>query len=195
MSDHHPDIPVAERVRDLERRLIAAGLITGEAVDAALDDFLQRGGTVLNGARLVARAWTDPQFRQLLVTDGNAAVREAGITWAGEEPVFRVVENTDRVHNVIVCTLCSCYPVGLLGPSPHWYRSNEYRARVVREPRTVLAEFGLRLPPEVHIAVWDSSADVRYMVLPLPPPDVATRSFDDLVGCVTRAGLIGTAVR
>jgi nitrile hydratase len=187
----HGDLPVAARVRRLEERVIAAGLATDERLDAFLDEFLQRASP-LNGARLVARAWTDPAFRDLLLADGNAAVAELGL---GDHHHYRlqVVENTARTHNVIVCTLCSCYPVSLLGPSPSWYKSSAYRARVVREPRAVLAEFGLALPAETEIAVWDSSSEARYMVLPRRPDGAANGDAEALAGLVTREGLIGTA--
>ncbi|WP_433332097.1 nitrile hydratase subunit alpha [Spirillospora sp. CA-294931] len=193
--DAHTDLPVAARVRRLEERVIAAGLATDEQLDAILATFLERA-TPLNGARLVARAWTDPAFRERLLDDGNAAAAELGLVPG--DPARRhftlvVVENTPLTHNVIVCTLCSCYPVALLGPSPSWYKSNAYRARVVREPRAVLAEFGLTLPDETDIAVWDSSSETRYLVLPRRPEGTGEASEDALIGLVTREGLIGTA--
>jgi nitrile hydratase len=186
----HADLPVAARVRRLEERVIAAGLTTDEHLDAFLSDFLSRASP-LNGARLVAKAWTDPAFRERLLADGNAAAAELGFATEGFR--LHVVENTAQTHNVIVCTLCSCYPVRLLGPSPSWYKSHAYRARVVREPRAVLAEFGLTLPDEVRIAVWDSSSEARYMVLPRRPEGTADLDEAALTGLVTREGLIGTA--
>ena len=168
-GDHHIDSETSQRVRDLEAVLVDAGILTGEEIDEALDRYLAKRGVVTNGARLVARAWLDDEFRARLLADANEACRELGLEWAGEEPVFRVVANSPEVHNVIVCTLCSCYPTGLLGPSPHWYRSVEYRARVVREPRAVLFEFGIEVPVDTDIEVWDASADARYMVLPDQP--------------------------
>ncbi|GAA4089377.1 nitrile hydratase subunit alpha [Actinomadura miaoliensis] len=192
----HADSPVAARVRRLEERAIAAGLTSDQELDATLGRFM-RDASPTNGARLVARAWTDPAFRERLLADGNAAAAEVRLGTSGSVPMsyrLKVVENTARVHNVIVCTLCSCYPVSLLGPSPSWYKSHAYRARVVREPREVLAEFGLTLPDEVEIAVWDSSSEVRYMVLPRRPDGTEGLAEDALAALVTREGLIGTAV-
>jgi len=196
--DHasHTDLPVAARVRRLEERVIAAGLTTDEELDSFLRTFLERASP-LNGARLAARAWTDPAFRELLLADGNAAVAELGL--APGDPArqgyrLQVVENTRDTHNVIVCTLCSCYPLSLLGPSPSWYKSHAYRSRVVREPRAVLAEFGLELPGEVEIAVWDSTSEARYMVLPRRPDGTEDLDEERLTGLVTREGLIGTAL-
>jgi nitrile hydratase len=140
----------------------------------------------------VARAWTDETYRARLLTDGTAAVQELGFM-DGSFQRLRVVENTDATHNVIVCTLCSCYPLPLLGPSPGWYKSEAYRSRVVREPRSVLAEFGLHLPAATDITVWDSSAETRYMVLPLRPADTESLTEDELAALVTRNALIGTA--
>jgi nitrile hydratase len=195
MSGTHDDAAVAQKVRALETLLAERGLVTGDDLDELLDGYLA-GASPLNGARIVARAWTDAAFLDRLLADGNAAVAELGLAAGGlKEQVLRVVANTAQVHNVIVCTLCSCYPIGLLGPSPSWYKSEAYRSRVVREPRAVLAEFGLALPPEVDIAVWDASAETRYMVVPRPPEDVAGRDPEELVGLVTRNGLIGTAAR
>src|SRR5207302_8849044 len=145
----------------------------------------------VNGARMVARAWTDPQYRDLLLADGNAAAAALGfgeLTYA-----LRVVANTGSTHNVIVCTLCSCYPVSLLGPSPSWYKSLAYRSRTVREPRSVLAEFGLVLPEEVTVDVWDSTSELRYLVLPVRPDGTAGQTAGELAALVTRNGLIGTA--
>ncbi|WP_285497010.1 nitrile hydratase subunit alpha [Actinomadura sp. NBRC 104425] len=191
----HVDLPVAARVRRLEERAIAAGLTSDRELDETLSRFM-RDAAPTNGARLVARAWTDPAFRERLLEDGNAAAAEVRLGSSGSVPMdyrLKVVENTARVHNVIVCTLCSCYPVSLLGPSPSWYKSHAYRARVVREPREVLAEFGLHLPDEVEIAVWDSSSEVRYMVLPRRPDGTEGLTEEALAALVTREGLIGTA--
>ncbi|MEU5876286.1 nitrile hydratase subunit alpha [Spirillospora sp. NPDC047279] len=191
----HVDLPIAARVRRLEERAIAAGLTSDAELDAFLTRFLERA-TPVNGARLAARAWTDPAFLERLLADGNAAVAELGLgpaDPAGQSYRLMVVENTATVHNVIVCTLCSCYPLSLLGPSPSWYKSHAYRARVVREPRAVLAEFGLALPDEVEIAVWDSSSEARYMVLPRRPENAADLCEEALTRRVTREGLIGTA--
>ena len=187
----HDDLPVAARARRLEERLIAAGLTS----DDEMDEFLTRLfalASPVNGARMVARAWTDPQYRDLLLSDGDAAAQEMGfgdLTYA-----LRIVPNTETTHNVIVCTLCSCYPVSLLGPSPGWYKSFAYRSRTVREPRAVLAEFGLELPDEVAITVWDSTSEARYMVLPVRPAGTEALAVDELTALVTRNGLIGTAL-
>ncbi|MCF3173247.1 nitrile hydratase subunit alpha [Streptomyces sioyaensis] len=194
MSGEHTSAPVAARVRRLEERLIEAGVVAQEQLDASLAAML-KGASPVNGARIAARAWTDEGFRERLLADANAALPEVGLSMAGgiQEQRLKVVENTATTHHVLVCTLCSCYPVGLLGPSPSWYKSEAYRARVVREPRAVLAEFGLVLPDDTAITVWDSSAESRYMVLPRRPDDTAGWSEPELAALVTREGLIGTA--
>ncbi|AXK35982.1 nitrile hydratase subunit alpha [Streptomyces armeniacus] len=194
MSGTHTGNPLAARVRRLEERLIGAGLVDEAELDAVLTRFLQ-GASPLNGARVTARAWSDPDFRERLLADAGAALPELGLGTAGGLQAQRlgVVANTPTRHNVLVCTLCSCYPIGLLGPSPSWYKSEAYRSRVVREPRAVLAEFGLHLPEEVEITVWDSSAESRYMVLPERPPGTEGMTESELAGLVTREGLIGTA--
>jgi nitrile hydratase subunit alpha len=186
----HDDLPAAARTRQLEERLIAAGL----ASDEEIDEFLARlyaSASPVNGARMAARAWTDPRYRDLLLSDGNAAAAELG--FGGLSYQLRVVANTEQVHNVIVCTLCSCYPVSLLGPSPGWYKSFAYRSRTVREPRQVLAEFGVTLPDTVQISVWDSTSEARYMVLPAQPTGMGALDAGQLAALVTRNGLIGTA--
>lgn len=194
MSGEHTSAPVAARVRRLEERLIEAGVVTQEQLDAALAAMLE-GASPVNGARIAARAWSDDGFRQRLLADANAALPEVGLSMAGgiQEQRLKVVENTATTHHVLVCTLCSCYPVGLLGPSPSWYKSEAYRSRVVREPRAVLAEFGLELPDGTGITVWDSSAESRYLVLPRRPEGTAGWSEPELAALVTREGLIGTA--
>ncbi|MCL7494451.1 nitrile hydratase subunit alpha [Streptomyces sp. MCA2] len=194
MSGEHTSVPVAARVRRLEERLIAAGVVGEAQLDEALAAMLT-GASPVNGARIVARAWTDEGFRRRLLADANAALPEVGLSMAGgiQEQRLKVVENTATTHHVLVCTLCSCYPIGLLGPSPSWYKSEAYRSRVVREPRAVLAEFGLELPDGTAITVWDSSAESRYMVLPRRPEGTAGRSQAELAALVTREGLIGTA--
>ena len=194
MSGDHEELPAAARVRQLEDQIIAAGLTT----DAELDEILAaryRTGSPANGARMVARAWADPGFRDRLLADGNAAAAEAGFGASGGGYGYRLkaVENTAQQHNVIVCTLCSCYPTSLLGPSPSWYKSFAYRSRTVREPRAVLAEFGLELPDETEILVWDSSAETRYLVVPARPAGSAGLDEDALALLVTRDGMIGTA--
>ncbi|WP_432143166.1 nitrile hydratase subunit alpha [Streptomyces sp. bgisy084] len=194
MSGEHTSTPVAARVRRLEARLTGAGVVTEAQLDAALAAMLE-GASPVNGARIVARAWTDPGFRERLLADANAALPEVGLSMAGgiQEQRLKVVENTATTHHVLVCTLCSCYPIGLLGPSPSWYKSEAYRSRVVREPRAVLAEFGLELPDDTTITVWDSSAESRYLVLPRRPEGTEGRSETELAALVTREGLIGTA--
>jgi nitrile hydratase subunit alpha len=192
----HDDLPAAARTRRLEERLIAAGL----ASDDEIDEFLTRlyaNASPVNGARMVARAWTDPAFRALLLADGNAAAAVSGFSVPPPHKYgyqLRVVANTDQIHNVIVCTLCSCYPVSLLGPSPGWYKSFPYRSRTVREPRAVLAEFGVTLPDTVQISVWDSTSEARYMVLPARPAGTDALDAEQLTALVTRNGLIGTAL-
>ncbi len=187
----HDDLPAAARTRQLEERLITAGLTS----DDEIDEFLTRlyaSASPVNGARMAARAWTDPRYRDLLLSDGNAAATQAGFD--GLSYQLRVVANTDQTHNVIVCTLCSCYPVSLLGPSPGWYKSFPYRSRTVREPRAVLAEFGVTLPDTVQISVWDSTSEARYMVLPARPAGTDALDAEQLTALVTRNGLIGTAL-
>ncbi len=189
----HEDEPAAVRTRRLEERLIAAGLASDEEIDSFLTR-LYANASPVNGARMVARAWTDPDYRELLLADGNAAAVAAGFALGPSSFQLRVVANTDHVHNVIVCTLCSCYPVALLGPSPGWYKSFAYRSRTVREPRAVLAEFGVTLPDSVRISVWDSTSEARYMVLPSRPAGTEALGAEQLAALVTRNGLIGTAL-
>ncbi|MGW0423985.1 nitrile hydratase subunit alpha [Streptomyces sp. NPDC003015] len=190
-GDHHTDATIARRVRRLETLLEEKGLITGERLDEAIDAFLAESSPA-NGARVVARAWTDHAYRARLLADGTAAVRELGYM-EGSFQRLRVVENTESLHNVVVCTLCSCYPLRLLGPSPSWYKSEAYRSRVVREPREILREFGLTLPDSTQITVWDSSAETRYLVLPRRPEGTEGLGEQELAALVTRNALIGTA--
>jgi nitrile hydratase len=187
----HDELPAAARTRQLEERLIAAGLTSDEEIDEFLTR-LYASASPVNGAQMAARAWTDPHYRDLLLSDGNAAAAQAGFD--GLSYQLRVVANTEQVHNVIVCTLCSCYPVSLLGPSPGWYKSFAYRSRTVREPRAVLAEFGVTLPGTVQISVWDSTSEARYMVLPARPAGTGALDAGQLTALVTRNGLIGTAL-
>ena len=189
-GEHH-DLPVAARVRRLEERLIAAGQASDEEIDAYLGK-LYASASPVNGARMAARAWTDPGYRELLLANGNAAAAELGFRDLSYQ--LRVVANTPETHNVIVCTLCSCYPVSLLGPSPGWYKSFAYRSRTVRDPRSVLAEFRVVLPDDVKISVWDSTSEARYMVLPVRPAGTAGMTVEELAGLVTLNGLIGTAL-
>lgn len=185
---------LAAQVRHLERLLEQRGLVDPQELDRALEAFLARASPA-NGARLAARAWADEGFRTRLLADANAALPELGLSMGGglQEQRLKVVQNTEDSHNVIVCTLCSCYPIALLGPSPTWYKSEAYRSRVVRDPRAVLREFGFVLGPEVRINVWDSSAESRYMVLPRRPDGTEGLSEPALAALVTRNGLIGVA--
>jgi nitrile hydratase len=194
-GDHHgPAATVAARVRRLEALLEQRGLVDSRELDRALEAFLARASPA-NGARLAARAWLDEAFRARLLADANAALPELGLSMGGglQEQRLKVVENTEEQHNVVVCTLCSCYPIALLGPSPTWYKSQAYRSRVVRDPRAVLAEFGFVLDPAITINVWDASAESRYMVLPCRPPGTEDLDEQALAALVTRDGLIGVA--
>ncbi|MBW0088946.1 nitrile hydratase subunit alpha [Pseudonocardia sp. KRD-184] len=185
---------MSAQVRHVESLLESRGLLDPGEIDTRIDEFLA-GGTPANGARIAARAWTDPGFTDRLLTDANAAIREVGLSMAGglQEQRLKVVANTPHEHHVVVCTLCSCYPIALLGPSPTWYKSEAYRSRVVRDPRGVLREFGLELPDDTAITVWDASAESRYMVLPRRPIGTDALTEPELTALVTRKGLIGTA--
>jgi nitrile hydratase subunit alpha len=193
VSGHHSNSEIAVRVRRLEERLIDAGLTSDDQLDAIIGRVVS--GRPANGARVVAHAWADPAYRERLLADANRALEELDLSMSGgpQPQRFTVLANTPTRHNVLVCTLCSCYPIGLLGPSPGWYKSEAYRARVVREPRAVLAEFGLELPADTEIVVHDTSAESRHMVLPMRPEGTAALSEAELAGLVTREGLIGTA--
>ena len=174
----------------LRELLVEKGVLTEAQVQEAVDDMRRR--TPERGAKVVARAWVDPAFKQRLLADGPGACESLGI----DVPKLRlvVVENTPQVHNAIVCTLCSCYPRMLLGIPPDWYKSRNYRSRMVREPRAVLAEFGLEIPPETQIRVHDSTADMRYLVLPMRPAGTDGWSEERLAALVTRDSMIGVAV-
>jgi nitrile hydratase subunit alpha len=190
--DHeHQDDPRALRAEALEAILIERGLVDPARVDSVLDYFEQQLGPQ-HGARLVARAWTDPQFRDELLRDGIGAMKSMDLG-GPEVDHLVVVENTERVHNVVVCTLCSCYPWALLGLPPAWYKSFAYRSRVVREPRAVLAEMGCLLDDDIEIKVWDSSAEVRYLVLPLRPGGTEDLDAEALASLVSRDHMIGVA--
>jgi nitrile hydratase len=193
MSDHDQGTRYADlRTRAIESLLIEKGLLSETAVDVVVDAYGSDIGP-LHGARVVARAWTDPEFKARLLDDATPAARELGVGGFVSEYV-RCVENTDELHNIVVCTLCSCYPWGLLGLPPTWYKSPEYRARAVREPRTVLREFGVELPEETEIRIWDSSADLRYIVLPQRPAGTDDLSEAELAALVTRESMIGTGL-
>ncbi|SNS95915.1 nitrile hydratase [Geodermatophilus saharensis] len=194
MSGDHPSSVISARVRHVEALLESRGLLDEGEIDGRIDEFLA-GGSPANGARITARAWVDPGFAERLLADANEAIREVGLSMAGglQEQRLKVVANTADEHNVVVCTLCSCYPIALLGPSPGWYKSEAYRSRVVRDPRGVLREFGLELPETTRISVWDASAESRYMVVPRRPEGTEGLSEEQLAALVTRKGLIGTA--
>jgi nitrile hydratase len=190
---HHPreQSEVELRAEALEALLAEKGLVSTDAIDAVVDLYENDIGPQ-NGARVIARAWVDLEYKARLLADGAAAIAELGYGGA-EGATMVVVENTPAVHNVIVCTLCSCYPWPVLGLPPTWYKSAPYRARVIAEPRAVLREFGLDLPSEVELRVWDSTAEVRYLVLPERPPGTEDWSEDALAELVTRDSMIGTA--
>ncbi len=194
MSGDHSSAAISERVRHVEALLEERGMLNRADIDRRIDEFL-KGATPANGARITARAWVDPAFKERLLNDANATIQELGLAMSGgiQEQRLKVVANSEAEHNVVVCTLCSCYPIALLGPSPSWYKSEAYRSRVVREPRAVLREFGLELPTETRITVWDASAESRYMVVPQHPPAAQRMSEAELATLVSRKGLIGTA--
>jgi len=191
-AHEHPDLPSdpALRVRALESLMIAKGLVDRAALDALIDTYEHKIGPHI-GAQVVARAWVDAAFRQRLLANGNAAVSELGYGLRQRELV--VVENTAKIHNLVVCTLCSCYPWTMLGLPPVWYKSAPYRARAVIDPRGVLRELGLDLPEQVEVRVWDSTADMRYMVLPERPAGTEALDERQLAGLVTRDAMLGAA--
>lgn len=191
-SDHiQAEIDVALRTKALETLLVEKGLITTDVIDEIVRLYEQDIGP-LNGAKVVAKAWTDHAYKQRLLEDGTAAVAELGFSGnQGAEMV--ILENTPTIHNVVVCTLCSCYPWPVLGLPPAWYKSFAFRSRVVREPRVVLGEFGLELPGSIEIRVWDSNSEVRYMVLPERPAGTEHLSEEELIPLVTRDAMIGVA--
>ena len=191
--DHDQDPPsdIALRVKALESLLVEKGLVDPAALDAIVDYYEHRVGP-RNGARVVAKAWTDPEYRARLMQDATSAIAE--LDFSGRQGEHMVaVENAPGVHNVVVCTLCSCYPWPVLGLPPVWYKSAPYRSRVVIDPRGVLAEFGTVLPEETEVRVWDSTAEVRYLVIPERPAGTEGKSEAQLAAQVTRDGMIGTA--
>lgn len=193
MTEHkHDHEPQAIRAQALESLLIEKGLLTADAIDDVITQYNERVGP-LNGARVVARAWTNPEFKKQLLTDGTSAIDSFGFE-GGQVEKLVVIENTDEVHNAVVCTLCSCYPWAVLGLPPRWYKDPQYRSRIVREPRVVLKEMGLDLPEEVEIQIWDSSAEVRYMILPQQPHNSIGKSEEELIDVVTRDSMIGVAL-
>ena len=182
-----PDIE--QRVKDLEQLLVDKGLVDPAALDELIDTYEHRVGP-RNGAAVVARAWTDPAYKSRLLDDATSAIAEMG--YAGRQGEHMVVvENTPSVHNLVVCTLCSCYPWPVLGLPPVWYKASSYRARAVSEPRVVLAEFGCVVPENVELRVWDSTAEVRYLVLPIRPAGTEGMTEAQLAGLVTRDSMIG----
>ena len=193
-DDPHALLPPdpALRVRALETLLARKGLIEPAALDAIIDTYQNRIGP-RNGAKVVARAWADPDFRAALLEDATPVVADLGFFGRQGEHVV-AVENTEDVHNMVVCTLCSCYPWPLLGIPPAWYKSDAYRARAVREPRKVLADFGVTLPEETAVRVWDSTAEVRYLVIPRRPAGTERMGVDELAKLVTRDSMIGTGL-
>jgi nitrile hydratase len=193
-DDHHhpaPLSPVEVRARALEELLIEKGLVQASVIDTIVNAYEHDIGP-MNGARVVARAWLDPAYKARLLADGTAAIAELGFSGPEGDHIV-VVENTPAVHNVVVCTLCSCYPWPVLGLPPNWYKDAAYRSRVVREPRVVLRELGCDVPAQVEIRVWDSSAETRYLVLPERPADTDALTEEALAGRVTRDAMIGTA--
>ncbi|MCH8153677.1 MAG: nitrile hydratase subunit alpha [Proteobacteria bacterium] len=195
MSEHRHGTPPSDtalRVKALESLLVEKGLVDPAALDALIDTYENKVGP-RNGAAVVARAWSDPEYKARLLADGSAAIAELGFTGRQGEHMV-VVENTPRVHNMVVCTLCSCYPWTVLGLPPVWYKASPYRARVVKEPRKVLAEFGVTLPEEVEIRVWDSTAEIRYLVLPQRPAGSEGLGEAALAALVTRDSMIGTGL-
>ena len=180
--------PAALRARAIEQLLVEKGVLTRETVARGIDWLVSR--TPTNGARIVARAWVDDAFKQRLLADAKAAAAELGID-AAPSAMIVALENSDDVHHLVVCTLCSCYPRALLGPPPAWYKSNEYRSRAVVEPRAVMAEFGLAVPEAREVRVVDSTADVRYLVIPRRPAGTEGWSEERLAALVTRDSLVG----
>ena len=193
--DHDHDEPVGGavpaaglRARAIESLLVEKGVVTAEAIARGIDWLVSR--TPTNGARIVARAWVDPAYKQRLLADAKVAAGELGIDAAQSVTVI-ALENTAAVHHLVVCTLCSCYPRALLGPPPAWYKSNEYRSRAVTEPRAVMAEFGTVLPADIELRVVDSTADIRYIVVPRRPEGTEGWSEEQLAAIVTRDSLVG----
>ena len=191
--DRGQDVPsdTALRVKALESLLIEKGLVDPAALDAIVDTFENKIGP-RNGARVVARAWTDPAYKARLLKDATAAISELGYSGAQGEHMV-VVENTPEVHNLVVCTLCSCYPWPVLGLPPVWYKSSAYRSRAVIDPRGVLNEFGVSLEEKVSVRVWDSTAEIRYLVLPERPAGTEGLNEEQLADLITRDAMVGTA--
>ncbi|MFZ5672724.1 MAG: nitrile hydratase subunit alpha [Pseudomonadota bacterium] len=194
-DDHHEGSelsPMALRVKALESLLVEKGYVEPEALDVLIDTYETKIGP-RNGARVIARAWSDPQYKVWLLADATAAIASLGYTGRQGEHMV-VVENTPVTHNLVVCTLCSCYPWSVLGLPPVWYKAPPYRSRAVIDPRGVLAEFGLTLPDDTAISVWDSTAEIRYLVLPMRPTGTEGWSEEKLSQLVTRDSMIGTGL-
>lgn len=198
MDDQQPDhqhqlVPsdMTLRVKALESLLVEKGLVDPAALDALVDTYEHKVGP-RNGAKVVARAWVDPAYKQRLLRDAPKAIAELGFLSTQGEHML-VLENTPRVHNMVVCTLCSCYPWPVLGLPPVWYKSAPYRSRAVIDPRGVLKEFGLDVPPEVEVRVWDSTAELRYIVLPERPAGTENLTEEELAALVTRDAMVGVA--
>ncbi len=190
---HHHDESYAElRTKALESLLVEKGLIATNAIDDVVRTYEQDIGP-MNGAKVVAKAWTDPEYKKRLLEEGTSAIAEVGFTGAQGAQIV-VLENTDDIHNMVVCTLCSCYPWPVLGLPPSWYKSEAYRSRAVVEPRAVLQDFGLELDPEVNVRVWDSNSEIRYMVLPQRPADTEGMTEEELIPLVDRDSMIGVSV-
>jgi nitrile hydratase subunit alpha len=192
--EHHWDPPTATeaKVRALESLLVERGHVTPGAIDKMVYEFEHNLGP-MNGAQVIAKAWTDPEYRERLLEDASSAIQELGFRGLQTEHVV-AVENTPSVHHMFVCTLCSCYPWTLLGIPPTWFKDPAYRSRSVMEPRAVLADFGVELPEDVEIKVWDTSAEVRYLVVPMRPEGTDDLSVDDLASLVTRDSMIGVGL-
>jgi nitrile hydratase subunit alpha len=193
-DETHASVPsdLALRVTALESLLVEKGLVDPAALDALVETYEHKIGP-RNGAKVVARAWTDPSYKTRLLTDATAAIAELGFSGLQGEHMV-AVENTPAVHNLVVCTLCSCYPYSVLGLPPVWYKSAPYRSRAVIDPRGVLREFGLELPQDTEVRVWDSTAEIRYLVLPERPPGTDNLGEQELASLVTRDAMIGVAL-
>ena len=195
MAHRHHNAPLSDtalRVKALEALLVEKGLVDPQALDVIIDTYEKKVGPH-NGARVVARAWTDPEYKRRLLDDATSAIAELGYTGVqGEDMV--VVENTREIHNMVVCTLCSCYPWPTLGLPPNWYKSAPYRSRAVIDPRGVLREFGVEVRETTEVRVWDSNAELRYLVLPMRPEGTEGMSEDELAALVTRDSMIGTGL-
>jgi len=188
---HHDDDAITFRVRALERIATEKGLVDPKALDELIETYEHRVGP-RNGARVVAKAWTDPAYRELLLRDATTAIASMGYIGRQSEHMV-ALENTPKVHNMVVCTLCSCYPWAVLGLPPVWYKSAPYRSRAVSDPRGVLRDFGVELPQEIEVRVWDSTAEIRYVVIPERPAGTEKLTEAELAALVTRDQMIGTA--